>query len=253
MSALLSSPWCGLLGTTFSPSVKNTGPYPSQTVRLGKRVQPAAQRQSAERKNLYLIFIQQLDSALRERARALEWFHREKPLSKKIQRLVTGFYTDVNCAIEATLNREKSGAPTTLRDARDLVGKLSLFESELELQLTHAHVHALALAVCMRDLCDDVLHYIEQIEITANIVCVENGKPKISNRPTNWSAKETLAGLITEFQEARGDGAWPKGSTMQVELQRLGFACSERVVRGWIRQMKSGSGGHFIQPRKDRQ
>jgi hypothetical protein len=253
MSALLSSPWSGLLGTTFSPSVKNCGPYPSQTVQLGKRVRPAAQRQSAERKNLYLIFIQQLDSALRERARALEWFHREKPLSKKFQRLVTGFYTDLNCAIEATLNREKSGAPTTLRDARELVDKLNLFESELDLQLTHAHKHALALAFCMRDLCGDVLHYIQQIELTANVVCVENGKPKISNRPTNWFAKEALAGLVAEFQQDRGHEAWPKGSTMQVELQRLGFACSERVVRGWIRQMKSGSGGHLIQPRKDRQ
>ena len=253
MINLRSSPWSGLLDATASALVKNTGPYPSQTVRLGKRVQSAVQRQSAERKNLYRIFIQQLDSALHERARALEWFHMEKPLSKKIQRLVNGFYTDVNCAIEGTLNRKKSGAPTTLRDARDLAGKLNLFESALELQLTHAHVHALALAVCMRDLCDDVLHYIEQIEITANVVCVENGKPKISNRPTNWSAKEALAGLITEFQEASGDGAWPKGSTMQVKLQRLGFACSERVVRGWIQQMKSGAGGHFIQPGKNRQ
>jgi hypothetical protein len=253
VSDLRSSPWSGLLGATVSSPVKSTGSFSSQSVRLGKRVQPAAQRQSAERKNLYLSFIEQLDSALRQRARALECFHREKPLSKKIQRLVTDFYTDVNCAIEATLNREKSGAPTTLRDARDLVSKLSLFELDLELQLTHDHVHALALAVCMRDLCNDVLHYIQQIEITANVVCVENGKPKISNRPTNWSAKETLAGLITEFQGTRGDGAWPKGSTMQVELQRLGFACSERVVRGWIRQMKSGSGGHLIQPGKDRQ
>jgi hypothetical protein len=253
VSAVRSSPWSGLLGTIVSPPVKNTGPYSSLTVRLGKRVQPASQRQIAERKNLYHMFILQLDSALRERARALEWFHLEKPLSKKIQQLVTDFYKDVNCAIEATLNREKSGAPTTLRDARDLIGKLSLFESELELQLTHAHIHALALAVCMRDLCDDVRHYIGQIEISANVVNVENGKPKISNRPTNWSAKETLAGLITEFQETRCDGAWPKGSTMQVELQRLGFACSERVVRGWIRQLKSGSGEHFIQPGKERQ
>ena len=253
MSALRSSPWRGLLGTTVSPLVKTPEPYSSQTVKLGKRVQPADQRQSADRKNLYPIFIKQLDYALRQRARALEWFHREKPLSKKIQQLVTGFFNDVNCAIEATLNRRKSGAPTTVKDARDLVGKLSLFESELELQLTHDHEHALALAVCMRDLCDDVLHYIGQIEITANVVCVENGKPKISNRPTNWSAKETLAGLIKEFQGIRGDGAWPKGSTMHVELQRLGFACSERVVRGWIRQMKSGSVGYFIQPGKDRQ
>lgn len=253
MSALLSSPWSGLLGTTASPLVKNPGPYSSQTVKLGKRVQPADQSHSAERINLYLSFIQQLDSALRQRARSLEWFHRENPLSKKIQQLVTGFFKDVNCAIEATLNRKKSGAPTTLRDARDLVRTLSLFESELELQLTYDHENALALAVCMRDLCDDVLHYIRQIEFTANVVYVENGKPKISNRPTNWSAKEALAGLITEFQETRGDGAWPKGSTMQVELQHLGFACSERVVRGWIRQMKSGSGGYFIQPGKDRQ
>jgi len=253
VSALRTSHWSGLLGTTVSPLVKKPGPYSSHTVKLGKRVQPADQCQSAERKNLYLSFIQQLDSALRQRARALEKLHREKPLSKKIQQLVTGFFKDVNCAIEATLNRKKSGAPTTLRDARGLVSKLSLFESELELQLTHAHVHALALAVCMRDLCDDVLHYIRQIEFTANVVYVENGKPKFSNRPTNWSAKDALAGLITEFQETRGDGAWPKGSTMHVELQRLGFSCSERVVRGWILQMKSGSGRYFIQPGKDRQ
>lgn len=144
MSALRSSPWGGLLDTSVSPPVKNTGSYPSQTVRLGKRVQPSAQRQSAERKNLYLIFIRQLDSALRERARALEWFDREMPLSKKIQQLVTDFFKDVICAIEPTINRGKSGAPTTLRDARDLVSKLSLFESELELQLTHAHVNSLA-------------------------------------------------------------------------------------------------------------
>ena len=125
MSALRSSPWGGLLDTSVSPPVKNTGSYPSQTVRLGKRVQPSAQRQSAERKNLYLIFIRQLDSALRERARALEWFDREMPLSKKIQQLVTDFFKDVICAIEPTINRGKSGAPTTLRDARDLVSKLS--------------------------------------------------------------------------------------------------------------------------------
>ena len=253
MSALRSSPWSGLLGTTVSLSVKTPGPYSLQTVKVGKRVQSADRGQSAERINLYHSFIQQLDSALRQRARALEWVHREKPLSKRIQQLVTGFFKDVNCAIEATLNRKKSGAPTTVRDARDLVGKLSQFESELELQLTHDHEHALALAVCMRDLCDDVLHYIRQIEFTANVVYGENGKPKISNRPTNWAAKEALAGLITEFQETRGDEAWPKGSTMQVELQHLGFACSERVVRGWIRQMKSGSGGYFIHPGKDRQ
>jgi hypothetical protein len=253
VSAFWSSPWNGLLGTTVLPRVKNTGPYPSQTVRLGKRVQPVAQRKSAERKNLYLIFIRQLDSALRERARALEWFHHEKPLSKKIQRLVTGFYSDVNCAIEATLKRKSSGAPTTLRDARELIGKVSLFESELELQLTNAPEHALELAVCMRDLCDDVLHYIAQIEITANVVCVDNGKPLISNRPTNWPAKEALAGLISEFQKTRRGEAWPKGSTMQAELKRLGFTCSERVVRGWIQQMKLELAGNFIQPKRNRQ
>ena len=253
MSDLWASPWNGLLGKSVSPKVTNSGSYQSQTVRLGKRVFPTTPFESAERKNLYMAFIQQLDSALRERARAVEWFHQKSPLPKTIQRLVTDFFTDVTNAIDATLSRKKSGAPTTLRDARKLLSRVKQFESKLELQLTHSRAHALALAVCMRELCDDVLHYIAQIEISANVVCVQNGKPLISNRPTNWPAKEALAGLIAELQKNSGDETWPKGSTMHVELQRLGFTCSERVVRGWIQQMKSELAGNFIQPKRNRQ
>jgi hypothetical protein len=253
VSAPRRSDWSGALGTTVEPPVTNAGQYRVQTIRLGKRIAPSVPRQSADRKKIYLFFIHQLDAAIRERARAIEWFHQEGPLPKSLQVLITGFFTEVTLAIDATVYRKRSGAPTTLGDARQLNSKVSQFESNLELQLTHAHKHALALAVCLRDLCDDVRHYIKQIEITANVVHAKNGAPMISNRPTNWSAKEALASLVMEFQEAHGDEAWPKGSAMQAKLHRLGHACSERAVRGWLQQMKSGSAGLFIQPTKSRQ
>lgn len=253
MSADPLSVWSGLIGTRVMPVVSNTGGTSVRKVRDGMHVSPPLSSQDGNRKKLYLLFIGQLNAALCERARTAERLHEEMSIPQSLQTLVCDFHKDVIKAVEKTLGRSRAGAPTTLADARKLISKVRDFELKLDLELTHDHIHAFDLAVCMRDLCDDVRHYIRQIELTAGIVFLRASKPLISNRPTNWSAKNELAVLISDFKNARGDDAWPSGATMRAALKRRGHECSERTARNWIQQLKSGSAGFFVQPKTKRQ
>lgn len=253
MSGDRISVWSGLMGITVTPAFFSEGRQSSQKVRGGKLVPSPPPCHEGGRKELYLLFIGQLDTALRERARTAEWLHEKMAISKSLQALVCQFHGDVIHAIQKTLGRRRAGAPTTLADAKKLAGKVIEFEARLDRELTHDHVLAFDLAVCMRDLCDDVHHYIRQIELTAAAVFAQAGKPLIGNRPTNWAAKNELAALISDFKKARGDDAWPSGAAMRAALKRRGHECSERSVRGWVRQFKSDSAWLYVQQKKRRQ
>lgn len=167
MNADPLSVWSGLIGTRVIPAVSNTGGAPVRKVRDGVLVSPPLSREDGHRKKLYLLFIGQLNAALCERARTAERLHEEMEIPLSLQALVCEFHKDVIQAVQKTLGRRRSGAPTTLADARKIVSKVRDFELKLDLELTHDHIRAFDLAVCMRDLCDDVRHYIRQIELTA--------------------------------------------------------------------------------------
>jgi hypothetical protein len=253
MSADPISVWSGLIGTSVMPAVSNAGGTPVRKVRDGILVSPPLSRQDGQRKKHYLLFIGQLNAALYERARTVEWLHEEQGIPLSLQALVCEFHKDVIQAVQKTVGRSRAGAPTTLADARKLISKVRDFELKLDLELTHEHIRAFELALCMRDLCDDVRHYTRQIELTAGIVFLRAKKPLISNRPTNWAAKNELAALVSNFKNARGEDVWPTGAAMRAALKRRGHVCSERTVRSWIQQLKSGSAGFFVQPTTRRQ
>ena len=252
MSNARPSPWSGLFGDS-AVLIEKLRQQQTQKVRSGKPVLPTQSQKGGDRKKYNLIYIRQLERALRKSARNAECLHKKAAISSSLQHLARGFYKEVIQTLDATLIRKKSGAPRTLSDARLLRGKVEIFEKNLGSQLPNNHEYGLELALLFWDLCQDVRHYILMIEITSNIIPVHDGQPQLSHRPTKKTAAEALTNLVIDFKNFHGAAVWPSGASMYAQLRQLGHDVSERSVRGWLQQLKTGTSGLYVQPKKNRQ
>jgi hypothetical protein len=250
-TAVKSSIWDGLASITHGTSLAiSKDRFESRTVRQGRVVPPKATQPQPERTEIYRAFIHQLENALYERAREAERIHAVADLPVALQDLVRQLHAAAISAIRSTLEKKKSGAPRTIRDARALLDQVEKIEPQLSAVLPDGHPLILELNECLHDLCADVRHYVRQIEITARSYDSSGQKLRINNRPTNWDAKEAFALEVLAHQKRHGTNAWPKPSHIRKSLLEHGHRCCIRAIGNWLREMKDGTAHHYVQSKK---
>jgi len=234
------------------------GPWPSpsesnavsrRVYRNGKLVPIKEPKARDTRAVFFRKFINQLNLALKERARHLERLNTQRRLSKQLRDETVKFFKRAIETVDRTGQQQRPGAPPTLSNARSLVPAVEQFDKSLEDLLEHGHPRASELAMCLRGLCDDVRHYVSQIDITSAIVDQRKVMPTIPNRPTNWDAKEFYGRLLERHQRMHGDQSFPKPRDLRRQLSEAGYDFSERTLRDWRSQWVRGSFGNHIQDR----
>ena len=106
------------------------------------------------------------------------------------------------------------------------------------------------LAICLNDLCDDIEHYVFQIQIVFGIVSVVGQKPVMSNRPTKSDAKNLYCEIVNSHQAKYGQNDFPKPREVQSALSAGGYAVSKRTLNNWKSQVNKNLIDFFIQPKK---
>ena len=241
--------WHTALPGTLPPQSQSNG-FTRKVYRDGKLV-PVREPQTERgvRANLSRRFINQLNEALEDEARHLERLWKQRAFSKQLEAACLQIYQQVIETVDSTSRHRTRGAPPTLSKARSLLPAVEHFEKCLETLPERRHPSARELAICLRDLCDDVRHYVRQIEITFDAVKERAAQPLPTNRPTNWATKERYGQLVEQHQSLYGDGSFPKPRELRKQLLDEGHNISERTERAWRSQWVQGSFGHYIQNR----
>jgi hypothetical protein len=246
---LPANPW-GQLLRQIPKSTPTPGNFPTRKVRLGTVQQPPTSK-SKDRADFSRAFIHQLDGFLELRAREFEALWERGALPKAAQTLVTELFLEACAAIDTTLHHKREGAPPTLKRARALLKKTRDLEKVFDDLLDGTRPRALELAFCIRDLCDDIAHYVQQIEVTYAIVSAQaTAPPRPANRPTNRTAKDAFADVVYQHQLKHGAGTFPKPAAVRSKLTLSGHTVSDRILRYWRDQMKAGTFTDHIQHRK---
>jgi len=216
----------------------------------GKPLTPAKKIQSAERKNFSLLIIHQLNNALIARATEEEHFWKTGALNDELAQEVTAVHNKIIHVLDQTLNHKFSGAPPTLRNAKSLTSIVEIFKIKCTNLITAESMDQLLLAICLNDLCDDVEHYVIQINRVFGIVSVVDQKPMLSNRPTNFAAKKNYDQIIRTHQSKFGVDSFPMPREIQSALSAKGHQISKRTINFWKSQFTKKRLEDFIQPQK---
>lgn len=238
---------------------RTLGPFPKPDqlvpdfmtrVRNGVRQAPKPVREKVERRWFSHFFALQLTHALIERAAQEELLYDGGAFPAGMSDIVFEFHRSVCDVIDRTLDHASPGAPPTLRDAKGLSALVARFRADLRRFFGFDISSDEPLATCLRTLCDDVEHYIQQIRFVYAIVGLQDRQPRIANRPTNLEAKAHFASLINDYQAIHGSGTLPKPGVSRQAMRLAGHKVSPRTLRSWQQQIKEGTFDFFIQRQK---
>jgi hypothetical protein len=195
-------------------------------------------------------FARQLDSALCGRARELEALWDQRAISAGVKTVALEMFSAAIEALKQTRMKGEVGAPAALSLARALRRKTLHFEDRFDQLLTTTGPRCLPLAMCLRELCDGIHHYAQQMEIVFGIVSVKGGKPVLTNRPTNRAAKEAYGAIVSRHQLVHGPRTFPKPRQIRAALSTFDIQVSDRTLRDWKQQIEQKTFDAFVQPRK---
>ena len=197
------------------------------------------------------LFNEQLRRTLIESANELQILWERSAISKEVAELTRKLFSAAYATINNSLRCNARGATRALWNAKKLQNAMQIFRTEIDSKLTHERPHPLELACCLHEFCCDINHYETQIRYTYGLIYVTaEGEPKLSNRPTNWIAKIEFDKIITEHQKIYGQGSLPRTRQIKAKLHLANCNVSERTLREWRKQGKSGTFSRHIQPSK---
>lgn len=207
-------------------------------------------KSSAERKEFSLLLIGQLNAALIIRALEEQAFWNAGIMPTTLAKHVRTFREKIIKLLDQTLLHKSSGAPPTLKNAKSMRLLVPDFKRQCSQCITNIDVGQFQLAICLNDLCDDIEHFVCQIQIVFGIVSVVGQKPMMSNRPTKSDAKNLYYEIVNSHQAKCGPNDFPKPREVQAALSAGGYAVSKRTLNNWKYQVKKNLIGFFIQPKK---
>ena len=237
---------------TLGPFPKPARPVPNDITRVigGVRQAPKPALEKVERRSWSHLFGLHLENALAARAAELVSLHESGAFPDGLTDLVSEFHRTVFEVIDRTRDHQFRGAPPTFGDAKRLSGVVTHFKTALDQFPEFEVASGTPLAACMQTLCDDVEHYVRQIHCVYGIVGLQDRRPKIPNRPTNWEAKSIFARHVIDYQSRNGAGTFPKPSNTRRALHLAGHKVSARTLRSWRQQVEEGTFDFFIQRQK---
>ncbi len=153
----------------------------------------------------------------------------------------------VNETQNAILGQKSVGAPPSLSKARSLLGLIEAFEKLANQQVGLAPEYQ----AWAEELCGDIYHFVQQIEMTYGIVNTDaNGRPKPPNRPTDLVGKKCYWELVEEHRASNGEGTFPKPKFAHEKLAAQGIKVTTKTIGNWRRQIEEGTFYHFVQSKK---
>ena len=249
-STVAAGPWDQLFPRSEGAVLKGAD-TPRRRVRGGKLQTEAMGRPTRDRAIFSRMFCEQLEQSLVDRARELENLWDAGAVSEKTADLTIQIFQTAYAVVDLTLKHKRAGAPPTLRQSKHLQRELQKFEENVAVTLTGGSPKVLDLARCLQDLSDDITHYVRQIHITFAMVYVTSaGQVKPTNRPTNWAAKTAFDEIIHSHQLKFGARTFPKLRQARLQLQQAKHYISDRMLRYWFAQMRSGTFSDYVQQRK---
>ena len=228
-------------------------PITTNTESWGKKLaqkNEIKKKSSVERKEFSFLFIGQLNTALIIRAHEEQTFWYAGIMLPTLAKHVRTFHGKVIKLLDQTLLHKSSGAPPTLRNAKSMRLLVTEFKKKCSQYITNEDVGQFQLAICLNDLCDDIEHFVVQIQIVFGIVSVVGQKPVVANRPTKSDAKNLYCEIVNGHQAKYGPNHFPKPREAQAALSAGGYAVSKRTLNNWKSQVNKNLIGFFIQPKK---
>ena len=217
----------------------------------GKIKSPARTKRDRDRADFCRVFISQLLLALDESANELQYLWERNALSKEVADLTRGLVSITRQTLYDSFRSVSRGAPKRLSNAKELLKEMHIFRLKIDLVLTHERPHALELACCIQEFCCDISHYEQQIRFVYGIVSVTaEGRPKLANRPTKWTAKNAFAKIVIQHQAIHGEGTFPKPRQIKADLSLANHVVPERTLREWRRQVQLGTFSRHTQAPK---
>ena len=225
------------LNPHYRPQLKLTADL--ESFRNGKKRASSREHRDTDRSTCSRSAIRKLEDSLVSAARDLEGFWSQEIISDELALEITEFFKQVCTALDETLHHKSKGAPATLRNARSLRPSIESFETKLTHLIPKDAVIDIGLEQCLKELFEDVRHYVRQIEMTYGIVRLQGANPVLSNRPSNTMAFEKMLDLIESHAHINGENSKLKPKLLRAQLSEAGYAVSERTLRSWRAKAKT--------------
>jgi len=221
----------------YRPQLKLTADLGS--FKNGKKKSSSIKYRDRDRSTYSRTYIRQLEASLTSTARDLEGFWSQEIISDELALEITEFFKAVCNTLDKTLGHKTKGAPATLRNARSLSPSVKSFETKITHLIPKDVLRSRGLEQCLKELLEDVRHYVRQIEMTYGIVRLQGANPVLSNRPSNTMAFEKMLDLIESHAHINGANSKLKPKLLRAQLSEAGYAVSERTLRIWRAKAKS--------------
>lgn len=225
------------LNPHYRPQLKLTADL--ESFRNGKKRSSSKKYRDKDRSTYSRRYIRQLEISLTSTAHDLEGFWSQEIISDELALEITEFFKQVCTALDETLHHKSKGAPATLSNARSLRPSIKSFATKITHLIPKDSLVTRGLEQCLKELLEDVRHYIRQIEMTYGIVRLQGANPVLSNRPSNTMAFEKMLDLIESHAHINGANSKLKPKLLRAQLSEAGYALSERTLRIWRAKAKT--------------
>lgn len=223
------------LNAHYRPEVKSEST--NKKYRSGKKTALKKESPNRDRSRFSRLAIRQLEQFITEAGLNFNALRDQNFISDELVSIIEDFVKSVYITIDKTLKPTQKGAPPTLRCARDLRLKIDAFENVTNELIQRDGTNSQDLKDSLKELAEDVRHYIRQIELTYGIVNPKNSKPNWPNRPANYSAITALVEIIEDHRSENGVKASLKPQKIQILLAASGHTVPDRTIRYWRRNV----------------
>ena len=210
-----------------------------ESFRNGKKRSSSKKYRDKDRSTYSRKYIRQLEISLTSTARDLEGFWSQEIISDELALEITEFFKTVCNTLDKTFGHKTKGAPATLRNARSLRPSIKSFETKLTDLIPKGALMARGLEQCLKELLEDVRHYVRQIEMTYGIVRQDRLKLVFPNRPKNIPALEKMNEIVEIYSRIHGSNSALKPKMLRAKLLEAGYAVPERTLRDWRAKAKT--------------
>lgn len=230
-------------------------------VRAGKIINPKPRKTAQIPKSTFvrrLIF--QFKYAIERDARLLVQFRKRGQLTSRLESLIEDTYCEIVTVIKSfppTGNRIPKTFNTQIRQLEKVNKHLiNNFPNELLGNDTQRKRVEFVLGW----LAGDIQHFAKNFNATYSSIAVEYNEHgeilppssnHIPNRSSDQKRKKKFEEFIENWKATEGSvNKYPRHKVVQLFMNREGFGLPERTYQLYKQQMKNGTFGNFIQPKK---
>ena len=220
----------------------------SRIYKSGKQLKPVRPKQPTKAE-FAKGFAHQLNCALIKRKEEMTELDRMGLIPSTLQEDIEIFFMRACKIADLTIQINERITRRLMTSIGQMASTLKDFQASLEKNIDLHCADDLLLLRTLKDLYDDVAHFVQQITITHHSISAVRSSNNLPNRPTDWSRKKVFLAEVSTYQEKNNSKKYPRYKLIAKAMELAGLNLPERTYGDWKKQHCLGTFVYLVQKR----